>query len=90
MGTAGYSAMSKIWDKEDKQAIAEARTAVLSDIKDPRARRWARARISSYDEVTGEPIFDAKIVPIMKKVVRACSLHAIYFSDLVKNIVTLL
>ena len=70
MGTAGYSAMSKIWDKEDEQAIAEGRMPVLSDIKDPRARRWARARISSYDEVTGEPIFADKLAPILKRVVR--------------------
>jgi hypothetical protein len=71
MGTSGYSAMCKIWDKEDAEAISEGREPVLSHIKDPRARRWARARIYSYDKVTGEPKFDEKMQPILKKVVRA-------------------
>ena len=70
MGTFCYSAMCKIWDKEDAEAISEGREPVLSHIKDPRARRWARARISSYDEVTGEPKFDDKMKPIYDELVR--------------------
>jgi hypothetical protein len=55
MGTSGIAGMPMIWEKEDVEANLEGCKPVLSHIKDARVRRWARARDSSYEEVTGEP-----------------------------------
>ena len=59
MGTAGYAGSEPEWEKEDMEAMAAGLKPPFGDIKDKRAKNWARAR--------GECNKDNEFVPTLTR-----------------------